>query len=51
VGNGEAGSPIPGVAGSLDLSKVNLQLIDWDKVTPEGVKAYEVRWNSLFGAR
>ena len=22
-----------------------------DKVTPEGVKAYETRWNSLFGAR
>jgi iron(III) transport system substrate-binding protein len=51
VGNGEAGSPVPGVPGSLDLSKVNLQLIDWDKVTPEGVKAYETRWNSLFGAR
>jgi len=37
---------VPGVPGSLDLSKVNLQLIDWDKVTPEGVKAYEARWNS-----
>ena len=51
VGNGESGSPVSGVPGALDLSKVNLQLIDWDKVTPEGVKAYETRWNSLFGAR
>ncbi len=51
VGNGESGSPVPGVAGALDLSKVNLTLIDWDKVTPEGVKAFENRWNSLFGAR
>lgn len=51
VGNGESGSPVPGVPGALDTSKVNLSLIDWDKVTPEGVKAFEVRWNSLFGAR
>jgi len=51
VGNGESGSPVPGVPGALDTSKVNLTLIDWDKVTPEGVKAFEVRWNSLFGAR
>jgi len=51
VGNGESGSPVPGVPGALDTSKVNLSLIDWDKVTPEGVKAFEARWNSLFGAR
>jgi iron(III) transport system substrate-binding protein len=51
VGNGESGSPLPGVPGALDISKVNLTLIDWDKVTPESVKAFEVRWNSLFGAR
>lgn len=51
VGNGESGSPVPGVPGALDMSKVNLTLIDWDKVTPEGVKAFENRWNSLFGAR
>lgn len=51
VGNGESGSPVPGVSGALDVSKVNLTLIDWDKVTPEGVKAFETRWNSLFGAR
>jgi hypothetical protein len=42
---------VPGVPGALDTSKVNLSLIDWDKVTPEGVKAFEARWNSLFGAR
>ena len=51
VGNGESGSPVAGVTGALDVSKVNLTLIDWDKVTPEGVKAFETRWNSLFGAR
>ena len=51
VGNGESGSPVAGVTGALDVSKVNLTLIDWDKVTPEGVKAFEARWNSLFGAR
>jgi len=49
VGNGESSSPVPGVPGALDISKINLSLIDWDKVTPEGVKAYETRWNSLFG--
>lgn len=51
VGNGEAASPVPNVPGALDVSKINLTLIDWDKVTPEGVKAFEARWNSLFGAR
>ena len=51
VGNGESGSPVPGVPGAFDTSKVNLTLIDWVKVTPEGVKAFENRWNSLFGAR
>lgn len=51
VGNSEAASPVPGVPGALDISKVNLTLIDWDKVTPEGVKAFEVRWNSLFVPR
>lgn len=51
VGNGESGSPIAGVPNALDISKVNLSLIDWDKVTPEGVKAFEARWNTLFGAR
>jgi hypothetical protein len=42
---------LPNVPGALDVSKINLTLIDWDKVTPEGVKAFEARWNSLFGAR
>jgi iron(III) transport system substrate-binding protein len=51
VGKGEAASPVPNVPGALDVSKINLTLIDWDKVTPEGVKAFEARWNSLFGAR
>lgn len=51
VGNGEAGSALPGVPGALDTAKYNLSLIDWEKVTPEGVKAFEARWNSLFGAR
>ena len=51
VGKGEAASPLPNVPGALDVSKINLTLIDWDKVTPEGVKAFEARWNSLFGAR
>ncbi len=51
VGDGEASSPLPGVPGALDTSKINLTLIDWDKVTPEGVKAFEARWNSLFVAR
>lgn len=51
VGNGESSSPVPGVPGALDPAKVNLTLIDWDKVTPEGVKAFENRWNLLFGAR
>jgi len=51
VGNAEAASPLPNVPGALDVSKINLTLIDWDKVTPEGVKAFEARWNSLFGAR
>lgn len=51
VGNGEAGSALAGVPGALDTNKYNLSLIDWEKVTPEGVKAFEARWNSLFGAR
>jgi iron(III) transport system substrate-binding protein len=51
VGNGEAGSALPGVPGALDTARYNLSLIDWEKVTPEGVKAFEARWNSLFGAR
>jgi len=51
VGNQEAGSPLPGVAGSIDLAKINLTLVDWDKVNMESVKAFEVKWNKLFGAR
>jgi hypothetical protein len=51
VGNAEAASPLPNVPGALDVSKINLTLIDWDKVTAEGVKTFEARWNSLFGAR
>jgi len=51
VGNNEAASPLPNVPGALDMAKINLTLIDWDKVTPEGVKTFETRWNTLFGAR
>ena len=51
VGNQEAASPLPNIPGSLDTSKLNLQLVDWDKQTPESLKAFEVKWNKLFGAR
>ena len=51
VGNQEAASPLAGVPGSLDMAKINLTLVDWDKVNPEAVKAFEARWNKLFGAR
>lgn len=51
VGNEEAASPLKGVPGSLDTSKINLQLLDWDKATPESLKAFEGRWNKLFGTR
>jgi hypothetical protein len=51
VGNGEAASPLPTGPGALAVSKINLTLIDWDKVTAESVKTFEARWNSLFGAR
>jgi iron(III) transport system substrate-binding protein len=51
VGNQEAGSPLPGVAGSIDIAKINLTLVDWDKVNMDAVKAFEGKWNKLFGAR
>ena len=51
VGDHEAASPIPNVPGSLDTTKLNLQLIDWQKETPEMMKAFEARWNKLFGTR
>ncbi len=51
VGNSEAASPLPNVPGALDVSKINLTLIDWDKVTAESVKTFENRWNTLFVAR
>lgn len=51
VGNAEAASPLPNVPGALDVSKINLTLIDWDKVTAESVKTFENRWNTLFVAR
>lgn len=51
VGNQEAASPLAGVPGSLDMAKINLTLVDWDKVNPEAVKVFEARWNKLFGAR
>ncbi len=51
VGNQEAASPLPNVPGSLDTSKLNLQLLDWEKHTPESIKAFEAKWNKLFGAR
>lgn len=51
VGNQEAASPLPNVPGSIDTSKLNLQLLDWDKHSPESIKAFEAKWNKLFGAR
>lgn len=51
VGNQEAASPLAGVPGSLDMAKINLTLVDWDKVNPEAMKAFEAKWNKLFGAR
>ena len=41
----------PNVPGSLDMGKLNMQLLDWDKATPESLKAFEAKWNKLFGAR
>lgn len=51
VGKEEAASPLPNIPGSLDLSKHNMQIVDWDKMTPESLKTFEARWNKLFGAR
>ena len=51
VGNQEAASPLSGVPGALDTSKMNIQMLDWEKQTPESVKAFEAKWNKLFGAR
>jgi iron(III) transport system substrate-binding protein len=51
VGNEEAASPLPNVPGSLDMRKLNMQLLDWDKATPESLKTFEAKWNKLFGAR
>ena len=51
VGNQEAASPLPNVPGSIDTSKLNLQLLDWDKATPESLKAFQARWDKLFGTR
>ena len=51
VGNQEAASVLPNVPGALDTSKMNIQMLDWEKQTPESVKAFEAKWNKLFGTR
>lgn len=51
VGNEESASPLPNIPGSLDMRKYNMQVLDWDKATPESIKAFEAKWNRLFGAR
>ena len=51
VGDEEAASPLPNIPGSLDMKKLNAVVLDWDKETPESLKAFEVRWNKLFGSR
>lgn len=51
IGNGEASSMIPNFPGSIDLKANNISLLDWNEYTPERIKAFEQRWNSLFGAR
>jgi iron(III) transport system substrate-binding protein len=51
VGNQEAASPLPNVPGSLDTTKYKMQLLDWEKATPESLKTFEAKWNKLFGTR
>jgi len=51
VGNQESASPLPNVPGSMDISKLNLQFTDPEKVTPESIKAFEARWSKLFKQR
>jgi len=51
VGNEESASPLPNIPGSLDMRKYNMQVLDWDKATPESIKTFEAKWNRLFGAR
>ncbi len=51
VGKEEGASPLPNVPGSLDMTKLKMQLIDPETYTPERVKAFEAKWNALFKAR
>jgi len=39
------------VPGSLDMTKLKMQLIDPETYTQERVKAFEGKWNTLFKAR
>ena len=51
VGESEATSLIPGFPKSIDLKANNISLLNWNDYTPERIKAFEARWNSLFGTR
>jgi iron(III) transport system substrate-binding protein len=51
VGNSEASSVIPNFPNSIDLKANNISLLNWEEYPPERIKAFEQRWNSLFGAR
>lgn len=48
-GRGDSASPLPNIKGSLDARSI--QAYEPAKYTPEVVKAYTERWNSLFSAR
>ena len=51
VGNQDAASPLPNLPGSIDISKSKVQMLDWEKTTPEMLKAYEAKWQKLFQVR
>lgn len=51
IGDKEASSVIPNFPGSIDLKANNISLLDWNEYPPERIKAFEQRWNTLFGAR
>jgi len=51
VGKQESASPLPNVPGAIDISKMNVHMLDWEQATPEALKTFSARWNKLFGAR
>ena len=48
-GTGESASPLKNIAGSLDADSI--EPYDPKPYTPEVVKSYTAKWNSLFKGR